>query len=279
MSHTLGMGVDMADPDLMRWSEHTGRSTNYMSYTIEGIKTPLKFAPGEGWYYGTAYDWAGLLLTRLTGTTLEAYMQENIFKPLGMTSTSFRPGNNISGSKERTLAFAFAETTASTNVETKDTILKPGPSPVPAEHPFEAAGSGLFSTPADYACLLRGVLSHEVLKPETTDQLFTPQLNEAQRSILMAIAEYAREGGFTPELPRGFPLDHGLGGVLNMDDVPGKRRRRSMMWSGMTNGRWWIDRETGVAGAVLTQVCPHGNAVLVKMYDELERIVYEHLGI
>jgi CubicO group peptidase (beta-lactamase class C family) len=173
------------------------------------------------------------------------------------------------------LAFAFSETDDTEN--RKSTILKPGPSPVPDDHPFEAGGSGLFSTLADYARLLQGILSHKVLKPETTDLLFVAQLNDAQRGILMAIAEYAREGGFTPEFPRNFPLDHGLGGVLNTEDVLGKRRKGSLMWSGMTNGRWWIDRETGIAGAVFTQVCPHGNPIVVDMYDKLERSVYEDL--
>ncbi|KAI0505894.1 beta-lactamase/transpeptidase-like protein [Xylaria bambusicola] len=267
LSHTLGMGVDMADPDLIRWAKYTRRSTNYMSYTLEGITTPLKFAPGEGWYYGTAYDWAGYLLTKLTASSLSAYLQDNVFGPLGMESTTFRPSKS---EKERMLAFAYAQTDEKGGI-----VLNPGPSPIPDEIAFEAGGSGLFSSLADYGRLLHGILAHKILSPETTDLLFASQLNDAQKDILMAIAAYARDGGFTPELPRDAPLDHGLGGVLNVEDVPGKRRKGSMMWSGATNGRWWIDRESGLAGAVFTQVEPHGNKILVNMFDELERTVYE----
>ncbi|TRX92059.1 hypothetical protein FHL15_006926 [Xylaria flabelliformis] len=268
LSHALGIGVDMADPDLIRWSKATDRSINYMSYTLDGIKTPLKFAPGEGWYYGTAYDWAGQLLTRLTGSPLSSYMRDNIFEPLDMTSTGFQV-DAIPDSANRRLAFAVSE----------DGILKPGPSPFAAtKGEIEAGGSGLFSAPADYARLLQGVLANKVLKPETTDLLFAPQLNDAQRGILMAIAAYTHDGGFAPELPPDSPLDHGLGGLLNMQDVPGKRRAGSLMWSGATNGRWWIDRTTGVAGAVFTQVEPHGNSVVVRIYDQLERAVYRALS-
>ncbi|KAI0185617.1 beta-lactamase/transpeptidase-like protein [Xylaria flabelliformis] len=268
LSHTLGIGVDMADPDLIRWSQATGRSMNYMSYTLDGIKTPLKFAPGEGWYYGTAYDWAGQLLTKLMGSSLSSYMRDNIFEPLGMTSTGFQV-DAIPDSANRRLAFAISE----------DDILKPGPSPfATTKDEIEAGGSGLFSTPADYARLLQGVLANKVLKPETKDLLFAPQLNDAQRKILMAIAAYARDSGFAPELPPDCPLDHGLGGLLNMRDVPNKRRAGSLMWSGATNGRWWIDRTTGVAGAMFTQVEPHGNPVVIRMYDQLERTVYQGLG-
>ncbi|KAI1743113.1 hypothetical protein F4680DRAFT_411018 [Xylaria scruposa] len=50
---------------------------------------------------------------------------------------------------------------------------------------IEAGGSGLFSTPADYARLLQGALANRVVKPETSDLLFAPQLNDAQRGILI----------------------------------------------------------------------------------------------
>ncbi|KAI0425523.1 beta-lactamase/transpeptidase-like protein [Xylaria sp. FL1042] len=269
LTHTLGIGVDMADPDLIRWSKSTGRRINYMSYTLEGIKTPLKFAPGEGWYYGTAYDWAGHLLTKLTRASLSSYMQTHVFNSLAMASTTFHPTPDT---HSRHLAFAHSTTDPTIGI----TTLHPSPSPLPIQTPiaFEAAGSGLFSTPADFARLLQGILAGKLLNAETTELLFAPQLNQTQRDILMAIAASAREGGFAPEFPPGFPLDHSLAGVVNTRDVPGKRRVGSLMWSGATNGRWWIDRETGIAGAVFTQVEPHGNAIVVDMFDKLERTVY-----
>ncbi|KAF2963604.1 hypothetical protein GQX73_g9968 [Xylaria multiplex] len=225
LSHTLDIGVDMADPDLIQWSKSTNRRINYMSYTLEGISTPLKFAPGEGWYYGTAYDWAGHLLANLMRSCLSSYMQENIFGPLDMASTKFRL-EDINDFAKRRLAFAYSETDDKGSV-----VLKPDPSPLPAKRKegFEAGGSGLFSTPGDYGRLLHGILPHRILSAESTDLLFTPQLNDAQRGILMAIAEYSRAGGFTPELPANCPLNHGLAGFLNTVDVAGKRHAGSMM--------------------------------------------------
>lgn len=270
----------MADPDLLRWAQHTHRRITYMSYTLSGITTPLRFAPGEGWYYGTSYDWAARLLRILTKTSLEDYMRTNIFDPLGISSsTTFRP-DKIPDSTDRLLAYAICDDHG---------VLKPGSCPVPLfnntaakdDPPFEAGGSGLFSTPTDYALLLRGILSSTTPdRKETTINhlLFTPQLNPQQREILTAIATYARASGFAPELPADIRLDHGLGGLVNLDDVPGKRRAGSLMWSGATNGRWWIDPTTGIAGAVFTQVEPHGNRMVVEMFDELERVVYRYLG-
>ncbi|KAK9774157.1 putative Beta-lactamase/transpeptidase-like protein [Seiridium cardinale] len=304
LTHTLGLGYDLADPDLMKWSKSVGRIANNLVWSLEGFKTPLKFAPGDGWLrslfrepdtsstcfgipksyllrtitnldsipdYGSAYDWAGHLLTLVTGHSLSDYMAEHIFKPLGIESTTFWP-KRVDPDGSRTLAFAFAG-------EGSDGagLLRPGPSPVPEDHEMESGGAGLHSTPEDYARFLHGILSHKLLSTRATDLLFSPQLNSTQKDMLTLIAEAAHDA-FIPELGRGAELNHGLGGLINMTDIDGKRRKGSMMWSGMSNGRWWIDRATGIAGAVFTNVLPHGNQVLTGMWDELETAVYDELA-
>jgi CubicO group peptidase (beta-lactamase class C family) len=268
LTHTLGLGYDLADPDLMKWSASVNRTANNLDWSLEGFTTPLKFDPGDGWYYGAAYDWAGHLLTLVTGQSLSKYMAQHIFTPLGMESTTFWPRQVDSGGS-RTLSFAFASQDPN-----EAGLLKPGEPPVPEQHEMESGGAGLYSTPDDYGKFLHGILSHKLLSPQTTDLLFSSQLRSAQADMLMAIAN-ASHDALVPEFPRGTPLDHGLGGVINREDIQGKRKKGSMMWSGMSNGRWWIDRETGIAGVVFTEVLPHGNPVLTAMWNELESAVYD----
>lgn len=271
LTHTLGLGYDLADPDLMKWSRSINRTATNLDWSMDGFTTPLKFAPGDGWNYGASYDFAGYLLTVVTGQSLSDYMAQHIFEPLGMKSTTFWP-KKIDPAGERTLAFAFASEDPG-----EAGLLKPGTSPVPDEHEMESGGAGLYSTPADYAKLLHGILSHKLLSREITDLMFSPQLYPTQADMLMAIADNNHDA-LVPEFPRGTQLNHGLGAVINMEDIEGKRRRGSMMWSGMNNGRWWIDRDSGIAGVVFTNVLPHGNAVLTEMWDEFERAVYEEYG-
>ncbi|KAI1359183.1 beta-lactamase/transpeptidase-like protein [Xylaria arbuscula] len=201
LSHNLGIGAHMAHPDLTQWSKYMGRRVNFMSHTLEEITTPLKFAPREGWYYGTA----------LMGSSLSSFMQDNIFGRLSMEYTTFCPSQE---DEERMLAFIYAWAP---------------PLSIPEDFAFETSGSGLFSSPTVFARLLRGILLYKILRPETTDLLFTPQLNNSQRGILMAIATYARDRRFAHELSPGAPLAHGPARILNMADVRGKRRRGSMM--------------------------------------------------
>jgi CubicO group peptidase (beta-lactamase class C family) len=53
--------------------------------------TPLLFEPDEAWVYGVGVEWAGQMVERVNNSQkLGDYMQEHIWGPLGMKSTSFR---------------------------------------------------------------------------------------------------------------------------------------------------------------------------------------------
>lgn len=50
---------------------------------------PLVHQPGERWMYHSGSDILGVLIARVTGQTLEAFLRERIFDPLGMKDTAF----------------------------------------------------------------------------------------------------------------------------------------------------------------------------------------------
>lgn len=51
----------------------------------------MLYEPGTSWSYGASIDWAGLLVERLSGLTLEQYMEANIWGPLGIKDITFWP--------------------------------------------------------------------------------------------------------------------------------------------------------------------------------------------
>lgn len=55
------------------------------------VNTPLCNVPGTVWEYGNGHEWLGLLVQEASGKPLEIFLQENLFKPLGMNSTTFFP--------------------------------------------------------------------------------------------------------------------------------------------------------------------------------------------
>ncbi|KAK7964104.1 hypothetical protein PG988_011078 [Apiospora saccharicola] len=294
LTHTLGLGYDISVPDLMRWSRYVGRTAINLDWSQSGMTYPLLFAPGEGWEYGMAYDWAGAALERLTEQKLGGWMQNHIFTPLGMKRTGFWPeeilGKDGNEEGDQLLEFAFGAQDGILGAGPyPDGELRPGTSILRAKHEMESGGAGLFSTPHDYGLFLSGVLrsaysspppsqAQPLLNPQTLTQLWTPQLTPPQRAQLTSTVT-GYQVGFAPELPLdgSVRLDFGMGGLMFLDDLPGKRRAGSVTWSGMGNGRWWLDPATGIAAAMFTDVLPHGNAVVNRMWEELERAVYSDL--
>ena len=101
-----------------------------------------------------------------------------------------------------------------------------------------SGGAGGYSTANDYVKALVAVLSGGggLLKPETIQQFKSPQLSD--NKFLMAEFMGPWHDAICPEYPLGTSANHGLGGALNLDDIPQKRRKGSMMWSGMANTHW-----------------------------------------
>jgi CubicO group peptidase (beta-lactamase class C family) len=52
-------------------------------------KLPLLYQPGTRWLYSLSMDVQGYIIEKLSGQTLPDYMQEHIFKPLGMKDSGF----------------------------------------------------------------------------------------------------------------------------------------------------------------------------------------------
>lgn len=254
----------------MKWSESVNRTDNAMSWSLEGFTNPLKFAPGEGWAYGTSLDWAGLVLEAITGQTLAEYMKEHIFEPLGMTSTSFNI-STIPGIDDRIVDWAKPSTC-------DPDLLVPGTPPWPTEFSMYSGGAGLFTTTSDYIKFLGALLRGELLKDSTRELMFTPNLTDTEHEALANATAGEMWDFYVPEIdPPHAPIDFGLSGILNLEDSPGKRRKNSLMWSGASNGRWWIDRETGIAAAMTTQLEPFNHPLAIQVWRDLEKAVYEHL--
>ena len=113
---------------------------------------------------------------------------------------------------------------------------------------MEGGGSGLFSTANDYSRLLGALIKggDGILKPESVRELYEPQLSN--NKYLMANFESPFHDVFCCEYPPGTQANYGLGGALNLEDVPGKRRKGTMMWSGMSNPHWVSIRWNAISG-------------------------------
>lgn len=228
LTHTVGLGYDNADPDTIRWAKSIGRTEIHLDWTMSSLSTVFKFTPGNGWSYGMAIDWAGLVLERVTGHSLGSYMGENIFKPLGMKDSGFW-SDKLPQTQSRTVTGTYRH----------GETLVPLPARASKRQDFESGGAGLLTTANDYATFLRAFLNGQFLSEKTVTDMFRPQLNDVQHAMLMKTIYDAKiHPAFAPEYPPGLEADAGLAGLVTLQDIPGKRRKGSLSWSGAYNSRW-----------------------------------------
>lgn len=96
---------------------------------------------------------------------------------------------------------------------------------------------GLCSTARDYGVFLKALLSRELLKESTLDEMFRPQLSDVQKEGLEKALGGDWRSGFLMGSPEGTPISRRIGGLVVLEDLPGKRQAGSMDWSSVTNPR------------------------------------------
>jgi CubicO group peptidase (beta-lactamase class C family) len=89
LSHTSGIADYGGEEDTMAKGVINFRKDYTEEQLLQAFaKMPMDFAPGEKWTYSnTGYVLLGVIIHRVTGEFYGDFLQERIFKPLGMAST------------------------------------------------------------------------------------------------------------------------------------------------------------------------------------------------
>ncbi|KAG8978858.1 hypothetical protein FRB94_012709 [Tulasnella sp. JGI-2019a] len=262
LSHTSGFAYPHGNTLLEGWLKAMGRSNNHMTFNIEDFKLPLVFEPGSSWVYGVGTDWAGQVVERLNNCTLGEFM-ENIWKPLGMTDTTFHP---------ETRPDLMSRMVGTCNRMSDGTLVN-GVHRVPMPTPSDIGGSGCYSTCQDFIKLLTAILQDggAILKKESVDEIFKPQLDRNAKEALAALRSvYAG-------VPDEIEMNFGLTTALNLDPIPGVRAAGTGSWGGMPMLGWWVDRESGVAATIFQQVLPPQDKVSGTFMMEFEDALYRNM--
>jgi methyl acetate hydrolase len=265
LTHTAGFVYNVWNAQLNRYVEATGMPT-VLSGKLAALNAPLAFEPGERWEYGINIDWAGRMVEAVSGLDLDAYMREHIFSPLGMRDTGFV------ASPEKTARAAQA------HARNSDGSLEPIP-PQPATQPeFFAGGGALLSTGPDYLAFLQMLLDDgaldgaRIIKPETVAMMAQNHIGELNvRPLRSENPAMSNDAEFFP----GMTKKWGLSGLINTEDVPGRRSAGSLAWAGLFNTYFWLDPRKRLTGVLLTQVLPFADATVLRLLDDFETAVYQ----
>lgn len=208
-----------------------GRGSNL----IERFSYPLVYEPGTSWEYSGAYDWLGIFLERVTGcVSLGTYMDTHIWKPLSLKHITFRPFDH-SVIKNNLAALSVRDLSGSGKVHFTKNPLQTLPITE------DSGGGGAYGSPMDFIQILESLLKNDgkLLKPETVDYLFKPQLEHFNRNKklgqkITVPTKYNMLGGS----PEGTQKDWSIAGLVNCEDLDGWRKKGSVTCIGMANACW-----------------------------------------
>lgn len=305
LNHTYGGGHTYFNKLLLEYIHDLGEGvwakTNEATdpYGIL-LASPLLWHPGTHTNYGQGLDWIAVLIERITRKPLHAYLQENIFDPLGLTEIGFEPafGGAVTTLPHNAGKFWPGKMRNGAEFLTLDAaapdMIRPAAAFPYGEHHAGCLGTGLVASAREYAHLVSVLLPQNagvdpvskfrVLSAESVAEIASPQLPAHLRND-------SRSLPVSDALPILLPVDlaapyldpdgsYGLGcGVQGADRVlrSGKRGRRegSVYWYGATNCEAWVDGASGIVVAVWGNYYPWNEKAWTDFVAEVEGMIYE----
>ncbi|KAK3315827.1 beta-lactamase/transpeptidase-like protein [Apodospora peruviana] len=252
--------------------------TSGLSYTkfgkldlplLERCLAPLVFEPGKGFMYGTGTDFAGLMVERVTGLTLETYIQQNVAAPLGIKRICFRPPEHpdmlarLPDVSKRILSSGELEYTA-------DKIW-------PLDFKEDSGGSGAYTTIPEFQRILHSITANDgvLLTSTMVDELFRPDMDPEVVQSVKKTLENETTNNIFGGLPKGTEVSYAMGGMVVLEDLEGRRPKGTLHWGALLNIFFWMDRENGLSGIFGSQVFPAGDTKCLGLFAEFESGVYE----
>ena len=261
LAHTSGIGYSFTNPIEFALVNKTQKGE---------WELPLLDDPGTKFNYSASTRVLGFIVEKVTGSPLEPWYQEHIFKPLGMVDTSWA----VAAGKQSRLAPQF--TRANGKMEALPNATVPS-APTP---PFRGDG-GLYSTVEDYSKFVRMLLnggtlgSAKILSPASV----TLMGQNAMGSVFVQLQPDADKQRTKP-FPLGAGKDKfGLGFQIAADDpaTKGFRSPGSMSWAGIFNTEFWVDPVKQIGGVHMMQLLPFYDEGAIRALRGFEGTVYREL--
>jgi CubicO group peptidase (beta-lactamase class C family) len=169
LSHTSGM-AELESP-------YTSKTL--AEATEQYAKVKILFPPGSKWQYSqTSINTAARIVEIVSGKTLDVFLEEHIFRPLGMIDTTFY----LSSEQLDRLATSYSKE-PSGELKRAEIRLLAGKKPTDRDR-MPAGNGGLFSTATDYGKFCQMLLGEgeregvRLLKPETVKTMRTIMTGE-----------------------------------------------------------------------------------------------------
>jgi len=247
LTHTAGFSYGFTEEgvDALYRQSELFTAKDLAAFSEQLATLPLAFEPGSRWHYGVNTDVLGRLVEVVSGQTLDAFLDERLFEPLGMVDTFFEvPADKLDrlGTNHRlhpeSDALEVVPDGSLAGIRWQQVSLLSG-------------GGGLVSTADDYMRFARMLFNGgsldgvRILSPKTVSWMTRNHLPDG----------LAGQGVFGRDAAIGFGL-----GFAIIDDPVG--------WSGHVGAAgeyWW-----GGAAGTLFWIDPHYDVIAILMIQRFQ---------
>ena len=202
--------------------------TKPLQAMIDRLATlPLAAQPGIDWRYGPSVDIQGYIVEKLSGQTLDVFLESKLFDPLGMTDTGFWVDQSKADRVTKMHTYGDDK-----KIRTAPTQADPTRKPI-----FMSGGGGLLSTTGDYLKFAQMVLNggqsngKRFLKASTVELMRT---NALEPGVVVDLygPTYNING-------IGFGLDFAI--IMDPAKANTPEGKNSFYWGGAFGTWFWLD--------------------------------------
>ena len=223
-SMTAGFDYNLQSPSMKEFHKDTDGRCPTREFARYLSREPLFFEPGTRYNYSLCHDVLGVLIEVWSGERLSDFMKKNIFEPLGMKNTLFRPTEE---EKERICPlYIFGENNGKMITRLPSTIS------YQLGTEFDSGGAGSVSTLDDFVLFLEALRTYKLLSPDTVRLMSTDRIGGLYDDFELAAKGYG----------------YGLGvRCRRADGHPNSLDLYDFGWQGAAGSHAAVDTENGIS--------------------------------
>ncbi len=209
---------------------------------------PLMFDPGSRWSYSISLDLLGRVIEVASGMSFDAFLQQRIFKPLGMTSSFFQ----VPASDAARLTTNHVQSPLGTMA------IDPGDDSIYLDKPpYPFGGAGLVCSMRDYDRFLQMLTGYgaigkkRIMKPDTAR---------------IAMSNLVHPDTIMEGLVKG--QGFGAGGRVTIKDDPLGSGIGTFGWGGAASTIGWVDPTRGLRASGWVQIMTSGGQPFVESFGK-----------